>query len=77
MAEYLGIDMDTEPGLLDIAKMAVAAPTPPGWQQVDSAEGDAVFRSLLHSQQHAVLPELVCLSQQSRHMHLCQSKLCK
>lgn len=44
MAEYLGIDMDTETGLLDIARMAVAAPIPPGWQQLDNDDGFAVFR---------------------------------
>ena len=45
MAEYLGIDADSEGGLLDIAKMAVAAPTPPGWQQVNSVDGSGIFRS--------------------------------
>ena len=44
MAEYLGIDIDTESGLLNIARMAVAAPIPPGWQQLDSDDGFAVFR---------------------------------
>ena len=44
MAEYLGIDMDTETGLLDVARMAVAAPIPPGWQQLDNDDGFAVFR---------------------------------
>ncbi len=44
MAEYLGIDMVTESDLLDIARMAVAVPTPPGWQQLDNADGFAVFR---------------------------------
>ena len=45
MAEYLGIDPDTEPALLDIARMAVAAPVPTGWQQIDTPDGYAVFRS--------------------------------
>ena len=45
MAGYLGIDPDSEPGLLDIARMAVAAPVPSGWQQVDTPDGYAVFRS--------------------------------
>ena len=44
MAEYLGIDPDSEPELLDIARMAVAAPIPPGWQQVDDADGFTTFR---------------------------------
>lgn len=44
MAEYLGIDMDTESDLLDVARMAVAVPTPPGWQQLDNSDGFAVFR---------------------------------
>ena len=45
MAGYLGIDPDSEAGLLDIARMAVAAPVPSGWQQVDTPDGYAVFRS--------------------------------
>lgn len=45
MAEYLGIDADSEGDLLDIATMAVAAPTPPGWQQIDSPDGSGMFRS--------------------------------
>ena len=44
MASYLGIDPDSEPGLLDIARMAIAAPVPPGWQQIDTPDGYAVFR---------------------------------
>ena len=46
MAEYLGISADSESGLMDIARMAVAAPIPPGWQQLDSSDGFAVFRFL-------------------------------
>ena len=46
MAEYLGIDADSESDLLDIAKMAVAVPTPPGWQQIDSPDGSGMFRSI-------------------------------
>lgn len=46
MASYLGIDPDSEPGLLDIARMAIAAPVLPGWQQVDTPDGYAVFRSV-------------------------------
>lgn len=45
MAGYLGIDVESESGLLDIARMAVAAPVPSGWQQIDSSDGYAVFRS--------------------------------
>lgn len=45
MAGYLGIDPDSEPALLDIARMAVAAPVPSGWQQIDTPDGYAVFRS--------------------------------
>lgn len=44
MAEYLGIDADDEADLMDIAKMAVAAPTPPGWQQIDTPDGSGMFR---------------------------------
>ena len=44
MAEYLGINMETEIDLLDVAQMAVAVPTPPGWQQLDNSDGFAVFR---------------------------------
>lgn len=44
MAEYLGIDADSEGSLMDIARMAVAAPTPSGWQQLDNNDGFAVFR---------------------------------
>ena len=44
MAEYLGIDADSESDLMDIARMAVAAPTPPGWQQIDSPDGSGTFR---------------------------------
>lgn len=44
MAEYLGIDADDEADLRDIAKMAVAAPTPPGWQQIDTPDGSGMFR---------------------------------
>lgn len=46
MAEYLGIDADSEGDLMDIARMAVAAPTPPGWQQIDSPDGSGMFRLL-------------------------------
>ena len=46
MAEYLGIDADSDSGLMDVARMAVAAPTPPGWQQLDNADGSTLFRSL-------------------------------
>ena len=46
MAEYLGIHADSESDFLDIAQMAVAAPTPPGWQQIDSPDGSGMFRSL-------------------------------
>lgn len=45
MAEYLGVDPDSESDLMDIARMAVAAPTPPGWQQIDNPDGSGVFRS--------------------------------
>ena len=45
MAEYLGIDPDSESDLMEIARMAVAAPTPPGWQQIDDPDGSGVFRS--------------------------------
>lgn len=44
MAEYLGIDADSENDLMDVARMAVAAPTPPGWQQTDNPDGSGVFR---------------------------------
>ncbi|KAL0017954.1 hypothetical protein WJX77_004210 [Trebouxia sp. C0004] len=56
MAEYLGIDMDTESDLLDIARMAVAVPTPPGWQQLDNSDGFAVFRNLETGQEQEAHP---------------------
>ncbi|KAA6420807.1 MAG: hypothetical protein FRX49_09196 [Trebouxia sp. A1-2] len=56
MAEYLGIDMDTESDLLDVARMAVAVPTPPGWQQLDNTEGFAVFRNLETGQEQEAHP---------------------
>ncbi len=44
MAAYLGIDPEQEPGLLPVARMAVCAPLPPGWQQVDHPDGFVLFR---------------------------------
>ena len=46
MAEYLGIDAESESDLLDIARMAVAAPTPPDWQQINRPDGSGMFRSI-------------------------------
>ena len=45
MAQYLGIDAESESDLLDIARMAVAAPTPPDWQRIDRPDGSGMFRS--------------------------------
>ena len=50
MADYLGVDTDSEPELLDIARMAVAAPTPPGWLQVDNADGFTTFKLDIYTQ---------------------------
>ncbi|KAL0046363.1 hypothetical protein WJX82_010363 [Trebouxia sp. C0006] len=56
MAEYLGINMDTETDMLDVARMAVAVPTPPGWQQLNNADGFAVFRNVETGQEQEAHP---------------------
>lgn len=46
MADYLEIREDDPPQVREVARMAINAPLPPGWEDVsDEANGEAAFRN--------------------------------
>ncbi len=47
MADYLEVTSEDPPSVREVARMAINAPLPPGWEDVsDEAAGDAAFRNV-------------------------------
>jgi hypothetical protein len=44
MCEYLQIGSNEDPSVREVAYMALSAPLPPGWEEVEDDMGNLVFR---------------------------------
>lgn len=44
MCEYLRIGLTEDPYVREVASMALSAPLPPGWEEVEDDVGNLLFR---------------------------------
>lgn len=72
MCEYLGVVPGEDPYLVEVAAMAINAPLPDGWEEVDGEDGTAVFRwapaHAVNAVHHKTWPAWVCASVTVRFM---------
>ncbi|CAG9460744.1 unnamed protein product [Pedinophyceae sp. YPF-701] len=45
MGQYMEVDPGEDPYVLEVVKMAINAPMPPGWREVTDADGETVFEN--------------------------------
>ena len=69
MAEYFNVDLEEEPYLAECVKMAVGAPLPPGWVELEDGTFQTTDGEKLQSESHPLDEYFLELISRQQHRH--------